>query len=529
MNSARRKNSTGKPNSWSSAVGTDVAPMNGASSPSLRFEPVPSLRGHRVRHISNPAAARRLTLSVILCAAVTGGAFAQSPAAPAPVPPVQAVAPAEAKTPAVTEKVSHFTLKNGLEVVVIPDHRAPVVTHMVWYRVGGADEVAGKSGIAHFLEHLMFKGTNAHPKGEFSQIVTGIGGQENAFTSSDYTAYFQRVPRDKLATMMDMEADRMTGLVLTDDVVLPERDVVLEEQNMRVANSPQARLGEQIDAALFLNHPYGRPVIGWRDEIEKLNRADAISFYEKFYTPNNAVVVIAGDIEPAEVLALAEKTYGKVEPRFEVKPRVRPKEPPPIAARTVTLADPQVEQPSVQRVYLVPSAPTAKKGEAEALEVLSHILGTGTTSRFYRSLVVDQKLAVSVTSYYQESALDYGKFGVFGAPRDGVTLAQLETAMDAVLADVVAKGVDATELERSKRLLVADTIYARDSQQTLARWYGTALTTGSTVQDVQDWPNRIRAVTASAVQDAARAWLDKRRSVTGYLIKDTAPREEKRS
>ena len=172
--------------------------------------------------------------------------------------------------------VAHFTLANGLEVVVVPDHRAPVVTHMIWYKVGAADETPGKSGLAHFLEHLMFKGTEKNPGDAFSQDVNEIGGQENAFTSSDYTGFFQRVPREHLKEMMALEADRITGLVLTDDVVRPELNVVLEEQNMRVANNPGARLGEQIDAALYLNHPYGRPAIGWRHEIEKLDRDDAL-------------------------------------------------------------------------------------------------------------------------------------------------------------------------------------------------------------------------------------------------------------
>ena len=220
-----------------------------------------------------------------------------------------------AKSPAIT----NFVLPNGLEVVVIPDHRAPVVTHMLWYRVGSADETPGKSGLAHFLEHLMFKGTTKHPAG-FSQVVATIGGQENAFTSSDYTGYFQRVPRDQLKAMMEFEADRMTGLVLTDEVVKPELSVVLEEHNMRVANNPAARLGEQMEAALYLNHPYGRPVIGWRQEIEKLNRQDALDFYRRFYTPNNAVLVIAGDVTAAEVKKLAEETYGKVPRVAEVPP-----------------------------------------------------------------------------------------------------------------------------------------------------------------------------------------------------------------
>src|SRR3569833_4296597 len=215
--------------------------------------------------------------------------------------PLAVSRPAFADTAPAAGQPSTFTIANGLQVVVIPDHRTPTVTQMIWYKVGSADETPGKSGLAHFLEHLMFKGTAKHPAGEFSQSVVRVGGSENAFTSYDYTGYYQSVPRDKLALMMDFESDRMTGLILKDENVLPERDVVLEEYNMRVANSPDARLNEQIMAALYLNHPYGRPVIGWHQEIEKLNREDALAFYGRFYEPNNAILVIAGDVEAAEV------------------------------------------------------------------------------------------------------------------------------------------------------------------------------------------------------------------------------------
>src|SRR5437764_1383318 len=251
--------------------------------------------------------------------------------------------------------VSDSTLENGLELVVVPDHRTPVVTHMIWYRVGSADETPGKSGLAHFLEHLMFKGTAKAPAGKFAQAVNEVGGQENAFTSNDYTAFYQRVPRERLGTVMAFEADRMTGLVLTDANVLPERDVVLEEQNQRVANDPAAQLTEQVQAALYLNHPYGRPVIGWRHEIEALTREDALAFYRRFYTPNNAVVVIAGDVSVDEIGALVQKTYGQVARRSELGPRVRPQEPQPVSIRQVTLADSRVAQPSLNRSYLVPS------------------------------------------------------------------------------------------------------------------------------------------------------------------------------
>jgi zinc protease len=425
-------------------------------------------------------------------------------------------------------EIGHFTLANGLEVVVVPDRRAPVVTHMVWYKVGAADETPGKSGLAHFLEHLMFKGTAKNPVGRFSQTVAFVGGQENAFTTQDYTGYFQRVSRENLKMLMEFESDRMTGLVLTDEAVVPELKVVLEEYNQRVANNPRARLSEQIDAALYLNHPYGKPVIGWRHEIEKLNRDEALAFYRRFYTPNNAVLVIAGDVTTDQIRTLAEATYGKVPKIAEIAPRHRPQEPAPVAQRHVTLADPRVELPSVHRAYLVPSSTTAKAGESEALEVLSFILGHGTTSRLYRTLVVDRGLAVGAGGWYSGTALDATQFGVYASPKPGVTLEQLESAIDAVVDDVIAKGVTTEELDLARNRLIADAIYAQDNQATMARWYGAALTTGSTVESVQAWPDRIRAVTADAVNAAAKTWIDKRRSVTGYLIKDSH-KEDKRT
>ena len=426
-------------------------------------------------------------------------------------------------------EIADFTLGNGLELVVIPDHRAPVVTHMIWYKVGAADETPGKSGIAHFLEHLMFKGTAKNPAGRFSQVVARLGGQENAFTAQDYTGYYQRVPSEQLKTVMEFEADRMTGLQLTDEVVLPERNVILEEQSQRIGNNPRARLGEQIDAALYLNHPYGKPVIGWRHEMEQLSRDDAIGFYRRFYAPNNAVVVIAGDVDPARARVLAEETYGQVARHSSIGPRVRAQEPRPVAVRSLTLADARVEMPAMQREYLVPSFTTAKRGESEALEVLGHILGSGSNSRLYRSLVVDKQVAVAADAWYDSNALDQSKFAVHGAPRPGITLPQLEAEIDAVIAQVIDKGVTDEELERTKTRLIADAVYAQDNQASMARWYGTALTTGATVNDVRRWPDRIRAVTADQVRDAARQWLDKRRSVTGYLIKDVSPQVEKRS
>ena len=424
--------------------------------------------------------------------------------------------------------ITQFTLASGLEVVVIPDHRAPVVTHMIWYKVGAADETPGKSGLAHFLEHLMFKGTEKNPGDSFSQQVAEIGGQENAFTGSDYTGFFQRVPRQHLKEVMALEADRITNLVLTDAVVRPELQVVLEEQNMRVANNPSAKLSEQMDAALYLNHPYGRPVIGWRNEIEKLDRDEALAFYRRFYTPNNAIVVIAGDVTADEVRADAEETYGRVAPRAESAPRQRPQEPAQEAPRTVTFADSRVEQPALNRIYLVPSDATAKPGESEALDILAHVLGTGANSRLYRTLVVDKGIALNAGAFYSSTALDYGKFGFFAMPKPGTTLHDLETAIDGIIANVIEHGITAEELDGAKNRLIADVVYAQDNQATLARWYGAALATGLTVEALRDWPDHVRATTAEVVREAARTWLDRRRSVTGYLV-NSLQSEEKRS
>ncbi|MCG5234769.1 M16 family metallopeptidase [Xanthobacter oligotrophicus] len=421
-------------------------------------------------------------------------------------------------------EVTQFQLDNGLQVMVIPDHRTPVVTHMVWYKVGSADEQAGKSGIAHFLEHLMFKGTDAHPQGQFSAEVARLGGQENAFTSQDYTAYFQRVAKEHLEKVMGFEADRMTGLKLSDEVVLPERDVVLEERRMRTDNDPGARLSEVLQATTYVNHPYQHPIIGWEHEIKGLNREDALAFYRRYYAPNNALLVVAGDVDPDTVRTLAEKTYGKVA-RADTPPRNRPQEPEPQAHRRVALSDPRVAQPSLQRSYLVPSSRTAQPGEAEALEVLGQILGGGQTSRLYRALVAEKGIAAGSGSWYQSTAYDATRFVTYASPRPGVSLEDLEAAVDGVIAELQEKGVDDLELARAKTRLTADTIYSQDNQATLARIYGASWATGMSADDVRAWPDRIKAVTAEQVKDVARRYLITDRAVTGYL-KQSEPKKE---
>jgi zinc protease len=420
--------------------------------------------------------------------------------------------------------IEHFRLHNGLEVVVIPDHRAPVVTHMVWYRNGSADDPLGQSGIAHFLEHLMFKGTEKHPSGEFSNVVAELGGQENAFTSNDYTAYFQRLPKEHLAVAMEFEADRMTGLSINDDVVNPERDVVLEERRMRVDSDPAAELGEALQAALFVHHPYGIPVIGWSHEIETLSRADALAYYRRFYTPKNAIVVVAGDVSAATVRELAEASYGKIPATGEAPNRRRPLEPQPRAHRLLTLADEKVEQPSHQRLYLSPSCVTAAPGESEALEVLAHVLGGGQTSLLYKSLVIDQQIAVSTGAYYMGTALDDTRFYIYALPAPAVSLPQLDAAIDEIIEKCCREPIGDDDLVRAKTRLVAEAIYAQDSQAVLARWYGAALAIGLSIEAVKTWPDRIEAVTAASVQQAAARWLRKNRGVTGFLL--SKPRAE---
>jgi zinc protease len=420
--------------------------------------------------------------------------------------------------PALAETVTDFTLPNGLQVVVIEDHRAPVVVHMVWYRVGAADEPPGHSGIAHFLEHLMFKGTDEVPSGKFSEIVQAQGGSDNAFTSWDYTAYFQRVAADRLDLVMKLEADRMRDLRLTQEDVVTERAVILEERTTRTDSDPGALFGEQAQAAQYLNHPYGIPIIGWRHEIEQLDRDDALTFYRRFYAPNNAVLVVAGDVTPDEVKRLAERHYGPLAPTEGLPPRIRPSEPPQLAERRLSMADPRVAQPYVVRSYLAPERNSGAQDKAAALTILAYLLGgSGTTSVLARKLTFDTQTAVYASAFYSGDTLDVGTFGLIVAPAPGVSLPQAEAAMDEAIAQFLKDGVDPAALDRMKTQIRAEQIYARDNTGALANLYGEALAIGLTVADVQAWPDVLQAVTAEDVMAAAQEVLDRRTAVTGYM------------
>jgi len=411
-----------------------------------------------------------------------------------------------------------FTLRNGLQVVVITDRRAPVVTHMLWYRVGAADEPRGYSGIAHFFEHLMFKGTRRIAPGEFSRTVARNGGEDNAFTNWDYTAYFERIARDRLELVMRMEADRMRNLQFSDETFASERDVIAEERRQRVDNNPGAVLGERMRAMLWPHHPYGTPVIGWLHEINALDRETALEFYRTWYAPNNAILVVAGDVDAAELRPLAERHYGRLRPTRNLPARTWVTDPPNVGPMRVTHSDVKVRQPSFSRLYRAISYGTDTGRQAHSLDVAMEILGGSETSRLYRALVEEQRIAVSAGASANSSGLGGGSVSVWATPVEGVTLEQVETAADVVIATYLRDGPTEAELTRARNLLTANAIYSRDSQESLANIYGASLAQGESIDDVVNWPADIEAVTRDDVMTMARQTLDINASVTGWLL-----------
>ncbi|WP_169567733.1 M16 family metallopeptidase [Sneathiella limimaris] len=409
------------------------------------------------------------------------------------------------------------TLENGMQVVVIEDDRAPVVTHMVWYKIGAADEPRGKAGIAHFLEHLMFKGTDKYGPGEFSRIVAELGGQDNAFTSQDYTAYYQRANVMHLPLLMEMEADRMQGLKLNDEVVGAELQVILEERSQRTDNNPGAQFGEQLDAAQYLAHPYGTPVIGWRHEMEGLTTQDAIDWYKTYYSPNNAILIVAGHVKAEEVFELAKRYYGPKVPQSLPK-RERIQEPPQLAKRTLEMRDKRVREPSWRQSFMAPVARTGDLKEVRALEVLDEILSGGTTSRLYSELVRKQKVAAGAGCYYDSGSYDPSIFVFWAAPVNGSSLQDVEKAVWNVINDVLEKGVTESELSEAKDRMLAAAIYARDDLNGAANLFGRALTSGVKMQDIVNWPEQISKVTQEDILRAARKVFDERTSVVGKLM-----------
>jgi zinc protease len=411
-----------------------------------------------------------------------------------------------------------FTLRNGMQVLVIEDRRAPVVTHMVWYRVGAADEPRGYSGIAHFFEHLMFKGTREIAPGEFSRTIARNGGEDNAFTSWDYTGYFERIASDRLELVMRMEADRMRNLRFSDETFASERDVIIEERRQRTDNSPGALLGERMRAMLWPHHPYGTPIVGWLHEIQSLDRETALAFYRTWYAPNNAILVVAGDVNAAELRPLAERYYGRLQPTRDLPSRAWVTDPPAIGPMRITHRDEKVRQPSFSRLYRAISYGTDTGIQAHALDVAIEILGGSETSRLYRALVEEQRIAVSAGAGGDTSGLGGGSATVWATPVEGVPLDRVEAAIDAVIAEYLRDGPTEAELARAKSSLAAAAIYARDSQESLARIYGASLASGESIDDVVTWGNDIAAVTRDEALAMARQTFDINDSVTGWLL-----------
>jgi zinc protease len=424
-----------------------------------------------------------------------------------------AAAPAEARM----FEAQSFTLANGLEVVVLPNHRAPIVTQMVWYKAGGADESPGKTGIAHFLEHLMFRGTKETQPGAFSRIIAANGGRDNAFTTADYTAFFQNVAADRLPLVMRLEAERMSDLVIDDKVVLPERQVIIEERHMRIDNVPAALLDEQMNAALYMNQPYHHPVIGWESEMRGLTTADAQAFYRTWYAPNNAVLVLAGDVTEARARELAEKYYSPVKPH-PVPSRAMVAEPPKVAGTGLHTKSSRVAETRWSRSYLAPSYRSGDTRAAYALQVLAEVLGGNATSVLYKSLVVEAGVALGAGAYYDPGVRGEGVFGFYATPKRAVKLADFEAKLDAVVKAALAGALTADEIERAKKRMVTAAIYAQDGLSGPARMVGAALAGGRSLADVQDWPERIGAVTLDEVNAVARKVIRDDQGVTAVLL-----------
>lgn len=433
---------------------------------------------------------------------------------------------AHAKKPEKLFNATPYTLENGLKIIVVPNKRAPVITHMVWYHVGAADEPKGKSGIAHFLEHLMFKGSFGFEPGEFSKTIRALGGNDNAFTSQDYTAYFQSIAAQHLELVMLMEAGRMRGMNPPMDEFLSERDVILEERKQRIDNNPQAQFSQPIDWALYPNHPYGIPVIGWAEEIAKLEWDDAKRFYDHYYGPNNATLIVTGDVEPKNVLKLAKEIYGTISP-VDIKDRNRPAPLPLMADNHIEMSHPAIQQPIIRLSLRAPSFKQDKKTSL-ALQVLENIMGGGSTSRLYKTLVIDQKIASQASMYYNASAIDDGDIQIYVTPRPDQNLDEVKAAAIKIVQDMLKNGLSDDEVSDAKTRLQNDALYALDSLSGPAMIIGRAVTTGSVLDDIEYWPHNISKVTKADIEQAAQAYMDfdQVHMISGYLLPAEKQTEE---
>ncbi len=435
---------------------------------------------------------------------------------------LSAPATAQDQAPDKVYNAETFTLDNGLQVVVIPNHRAPVVTHMLWYKVGSADEPQGDgvSGEAHFLEHLMFKGTKAIGPGKFSKLIRSMGGNDNAFTSWDYTAYYQSIAKERLPIVMAMEADRMINISPPEKEIAPEHQVIIEERRQRTDNDPKALFSEQMRSVLYNNSPYGTPIIGWKNEMPNITWAHAKNYHDKWYAPNNAILVVSGDVTLAQMKEYAGKYYG-ILPKKKIGDHIRPDVPKLSAPTFLEFHDPAVQQPVLLRAFIAPSFVQNKK-DAYALQVLQNLISGGASTRLYQSLAVQQKIAVNIDMSYEDSNRGQGSIWIYATPAETVSLKKLESVIDLEFRSMIKEGIAKEEIEKAKERLIDSAAYARDSVMGPAMAIGQALASGATLDDVEYWPVRIAEVTPEDVTRVLKKYMDPDnpdyQSVTGYML-----------
>ena len=416
--------------------------------------------------------------------------------------------------------VEHFSLRNGLQVVVMPNTRIPAVTHMLYVKTGGADDPYGKSGLAHYLEHLMFSGTAAFPEGTYERAVQKFGGMQNAMTTRDFTLYYASVPKAQLSQVMAMESDRLSNINFN-SAAARELKVITEERAMRVENNPDALLSEQLDAITFLNHPYHQPTIGWAEDMAGFTAEDAAGFFANHYTPSNMVLVVAGDVEVSQVRKLAQQYYGSLPARAAPK-RDWPNEPPSRLMRQATMTHPNVQTPRLLRQYVAPSVRQGATAEAMPLWLMAQYLGGSQTSVLYQSLVAQQKLASSVEIGFDPLYRGPALFTIQAVAAPGVTLAELEQALDRVLDNALREMPPEVDVRRAKTQVEAAMIFAQDGLTPLAQLIGKLVMLDLDENYFYGWQEQVHTITAEQMLAAAQHTLVPSRRVTGCLLPEPA-------
>lgn len=413
--------------------------------------------------------------------------------------------------------VEKFALSNGMQVLVLPNARLPAVTHILFVRAGGGDDPYGKSGLAHFLEHLMFSGTKKYPEGTYDRAIARVGGEQNAYTMRDYTAYYATVPKAELKHVMAMEADRLMHLEINDAHAARELQVITEERHTRVDNKAPDLLAEQVDAMTFLNHPYGRPLIGWPEDMASFTAADARQFFKTYYRASNLLLVVAGDVSPRDVQRMAQDYYGQL-PAGKAPLRAWPQEPKQRMTRHGEMEDAKAKEPRLMRQYVAPSVHDGDAALTTPLSVLSQYLGGGSTSLLYRRLVMEQKLATAVEVSYDPLDVGPSLLRIWTVPNEGVSLEQLEKGLDAALEEALGSLPNEADVTRAKTQLKAEIVFAQDGLEPLAHLMGQLFMVGKDENYFYDWAERIDVVRATDLLQAAQTVLDPQRRVTGYLL-----------